>query len=161
MSLLLELEHQVWLVQNMRWLKDTMWQFTNKPNNLGEFGGTQTKSAKISTVSMFIRPCIKDLGNLMKLLFCWLEIKNSIPFFSFPMKYLNLKNVSIFSRTNLPHQVMEFHDHPYPNGTKGYPPQADVLKYLHSYAERFDIKRHIKLSHLVIWFTYLDLRFYY
>ncbi|XP_055297698.1 senecionine N-oxygenase-like [Sitodiplosis mosellana] len=53
-------------------------------------------------------------------------------------------------RTNLPHQVMEFNDHPYPNGTKSYPPQADVLKYLHSYADRFGIKKHIKLSHLVI-----------
>ncbi|XP_055325882.1 uncharacterized protein LOC129579742, partial [Sitodiplosis mosellana] len=53
-------------------------------------------------------------------------------------------------RTNLPHQVMEFNDHPYPNGTKSYPSQADVLKYLHSYADRFEIKKHIKLSHLVI-----------
>lgn len=53
-------------------------------------------------------------------------------------------------RTNLPHQVMEFNDYPYPNGTKSYPPQADVLKYLHSYAEHFNIKKHIKLSHLVI-----------
>lgn len=45
---------------------------------------------------------------------------------------------------------MEFNGHPYPNGTKSYPPQADVLKYLHSYADRFEIKKHIKLSHLVI-----------
>lgn len=45
---------------------------------------------------------------------------------------------------------MEFNDYPYPNGTKSYPPQVDVLKYLHSYAEHFDIKKHIKLSHLVI-----------
>lgn len=45
---------------------------------------------------------------------------------------------------------MEFIDHSYPNGTKSYPPQVEVLKYLHSYAERFNIKSHIKLNHLVI-----------
>lgn len=45
---------------------------------------------------------------------------------------------------------MEFNGHPYPNGTKSYPPQADVLKYLHSYADRFNINQHIKLNHLVI-----------
>lgn len=45
---------------------------------------------------------------------------------------------------------MEFEDLSYPNGTKGYPPQAEVLKYLHTYADRFDIKKHIKFNHLVI-----------
>lgn len=46
---------------------------------------------------------------------------------------------------------MEFGpDHPYPNGTASYPPQPDVLKYLHSYADRFGMKNHIKLNHLVI-----------
>ncbi|XP_031638724.1 senecionine N-oxygenase-like [Contarinia nasturtii] len=53
-------------------------------------------------------------------------------------------------RTNLPHQLMEFPDFPYPNGTIPYPPQADVLNYLHSYADHYDIKKHIKLNHLVI-----------
>lgn len=45
---------------------------------------------------------------------------------------------------------MEYPDYPYPNATKSYPPQVDVLKYLHSYADHFDVKKHIKLSHLVI-----------
>lgn len=45
---------------------------------------------------------------------------------------------------------MEFEDLSYPNGTKGYPPQPEVLKYLHTYADRFDIKKHIKFNHLVI-----------
>lgn len=45
---------------------------------------------------------------------------------------------------------MEYPDFKYPNGTLPYPSQADVLKYLDSYANRFDIKKHIKLNHLVI-----------
>lgn len=45
---------------------------------------------------------------------------------------------------------MEFPDHPYPKGTISYPFQPVVLNYLQSYADRFDIKKHIKFSHLVI-----------
>lgn len=45
---------------------------------------------------------------------------------------------------------MSFPDHPYPEETKQYPPQRDVLKYLDSYAERFGLKSHIKYSTLVI-----------
>lgn len=56
----------------------------------------------------------------------------------------------ILFRTNLPHQVMEFPDFPYPEGTKSYPPQAKVLKYLNSYVDKFDLKKHIQFGHLVI-----------
>lgn len=45
---------------------------------------------------------------------------------------------------------MEFPDHPYPKGTISYPFQPIVLNYFQSYAGRFDIKKHIKFSHLVI-----------
>lgn len=45
---------------------------------------------------------------------------------------------------------MEFPDFQYPEGTRSYPPQADVLKFLHSYADKFDLKKHIKFSHVVI-----------
>lgn len=45
---------------------------------------------------------------------------------------------------------MEFPDHSYPNGTISYPYQPDVLNYLQSYADRFDVKKHIKFSHMVI-----------
>lgn len=45
---------------------------------------------------------------------------------------------------------MEYADFKYPNGTKGYPPQPEVLKYLHSYADNFDVKKHIKFNHLII-----------
>lgn len=45
---------------------------------------------------------------------------------------------------------MEFSDFHYPNETKGYPPQPEVLKFLHSYADHFDLKKHIKFNHMVI-----------
>lgn len=45
---------------------------------------------------------------------------------------------------------MEFPDHYYPNGSIQYPPQSEVLKFLHSYADRFDLKKLIKFSHLVV-----------
>lgn len=46
--------------------------------------------------------------------------------------------------------MMEFLNHPHPNGTQSFQPQKDVLKYLRSYAERFDLNKYIKLSHLVV-----------
>lgn len=58
-------------------------------------------------------------------------------------------SVRIF-RANLPFQVMEFPDHKYPENATSYPPHRDVLAFIHSYADRFDLKRHIKLSHLTI-----------
>lgn len=45
---------------------------------------------------------------------------------------------------------MEFSDYHYPNETKGYPPQPEVLKFLHSYADRFDLHKHIKFNHMVV-----------
>lgn len=45
---------------------------------------------------------------------------------------------------------MEFKDHQYPNETLIYPPSEDVLKYLKSYANRFNLEKYIKFNHLVI-----------
>lgn len=45
---------------------------------------------------------------------------------------------------------MEYPDFHYPDGTISYPPHTEVLKFLHSYADHFDLKKHIKFSHLVI-----------
>lgn len=53
-------------------------------------------------------------------------------------------------KTNLPYQVMEFPDFSYPEDTSSFPSQSDVLNYLHSYANRFDLKKLIKFSHLVM-----------
>lgn len=45
---------------------------------------------------------------------------------------------------------MEFTNFHYPNETIPYPPQSDVLKYLNSFAEHFDLNKLIRLSHLVV-----------
>lgn len=53
-------------------------------------------------------------------------------------------------RTNTPYQLIEFPDHRHPNNIPSFPTQADILKFLHSYADRFDLQKYIKLNHLVI-----------
>lgn len=45
---------------------------------------------------------------------------------------------------------MEFPGHPYPNDTLSFPPHSDVLKYLHSFVDRFKLKKYIKFEHLVV-----------
>lgn len=45
---------------------------------------------------------------------------------------------------------MEFPGHHYPNDTLSFPPQSDVLKYLHSFADRIDLEKHIKFEHFVV-----------
>lgn len=45
---------------------------------------------------------------------------------------------------------MSFPDFSYPTNTTPYPTQADVLKYLHSYVNEFDLKKSIRLSRLVV-----------
>lgn len=45
---------------------------------------------------------------------------------------------------------MEFPDHRYQEGSAAYPTQAKVLEFIHSYADRFDLKKLIKSSHTVI-----------
>lgn len=45
---------------------------------------------------------------------------------------------------------MSYPDHPYPKDTIPFPPSGDVLKYLQSYADRFDLKKYIKFTHLVV-----------
>lgn len=45
---------------------------------------------------------------------------------------------------------MELKDHHFPNNTSPYPRSEDVLLYLQSYADHFDLKKYIKFNHLVI-----------
>ncbi|XP_031629554.1 senecionine N-oxygenase-like [Contarinia nasturtii] len=52
-------------------------------------------------------------------------------------------------RTNIPHQTMELPLHKYPNGTPSYLSHENVWQYLNTYADRFDLKKHVKLHHLV------------
>lgn len=46
--------------------------------------------------------------------------------------------------------MMEFPGHSFPNNTISFPPHSDVLKYLQSYADKFDLKKYIQFNHLVI-----------
>lgn len=46
--------------------------------------------------------------------------------------------------------MMEFPDFHHTNDTKPFPTQADILQFLHSYADHFDLNEHIKLNHLVV-----------
>lgn len=45
---------------------------------------------------------------------------------------------------------MEYPGHSYPKNTLPYPPQADVLNYIHSYVDRFNLKKLIKFRHQII-----------
>lgn len=45
---------------------------------------------------------------------------------------------------------MEFKDHHYPKDTNNYPPSNVVLKFLQTYADRFNLRKYIKFSHQVI-----------
>ena len=58
--------------------------------------------------------------------------------------------MSDFFRTNLPKQVMAFPDHPFPNELPSFITNQDVVRYLDTYAERFELKKYIKLDHLVV-----------
>lgn len=46
--------------------------------------------------------------------------------------------------------MMEFPDYHHTNDTASFPNQADILKFLHSYADHFELNKHIKLNHLVV-----------
>ncbi|XP_063831480.1 senecionine N-oxygenase-like isoform X1 [Ostrinia nubilalis] len=52
-------------------------------------------------------------------------------------------------RTNLPKVIMELHDFPMPKDTPSYPPWENYYNYLKSYAEHFDLYKHIKFQHHV------------
>lgn len=45
---------------------------------------------------------------------------------------------------------MEFPDHHYPSFTIPFPAQPDVLKYIQSFADRFDLKKLIRFHHVVV-----------
>lgn len=49
-------------------------------------------------------------------------------------------------RTNTSKQVSAFSDHPFPEETPDFPTRAEVLQYLHRYAEQFNLRRWIRLN---------------
>lgn len=46
--------------------------------------------------------------------------------------------------------MMEFPHYDFPFETRAFPTQPQMLKYLHSYADHFNVKKHIKFNHLVV-----------
>lgn len=52
-----------------------------------------------------------------------------------------------FHRTNLPKEVMQYLDHPYPKEIeKSYLKQPEVLEYIQDYSKRFNLEKAIKVS---------------
>lgn len=56
------------------------------------------------------------------------------------------KNLS----TNLPKEIMQFPDFPFPSQTNSYIRAKNVNDYLNSYANHYDLRRFIKFSHYVV-----------
>ena len=52
-------------------------------------------------------------------------------------------------RTNLPVQIMQYSELPFPKHVNSFAPHTDVLKYLEAYCEEFSLKRMIKFNCLV------------
>ncbi|XP_058065614.1 senecionine N-oxygenase-like [Anopheles bellator] len=52
-------------------------------------------------------------------------------------------------RTNLPKEVMGYPDFPVPPQTDSYIVSDDILSFLKLYADRYDVKRHIRFNHHV------------
>ena len=54
-----------------------------------------------------------------------------------------------FCRTNLPKEVMAFPDYPFPNQEESFLHHTEVLKYLESYCDHFDVRPCIKVDFLI------------
>lgn len=52
--------------------------------------------------------------------------------------------------TNAPKEVMGYPTEPFPDGERSYIPAEDVLNYYISYADKFELRRHIKFEHYVV-----------
>ncbi|XP_042209897.1 flavin-containing monooxygenase FMO GS-OX5-like isoform X2 [Homarus americanus] len=52
-------------------------------------------------------------------------------------------------KTNLPKEVMGFPDFPFPSGEESFLHHSQVLQYLDSYAEHYNLHPHIKYGHFV------------
>ena len=53
------------------------------------------------------------------------------------------------SRTNLPKQVMEYPDFPFPVNCKTFPTHGEVLDYLQAYSSSFGLEEFIQFEHKV------------
>lgn len=53
-------------------------------------------------------------------------------------------------KTNLPKELMCYPDFPFPPQEKSYLPASDVLDYLNSYVDTFNVREKIKFNHHVV-----------
>lgn len=53
-------------------------------------------------------------------------------------------------RTNLPKELMQFPDFPFPPNEESFLPACDVDDYLNNYADTFGLRKYIKLNHHVL-----------
>nr|WPH24932.1 flavin-dependent monooxygenase 3C [Chilo suppressalis] len=65
--------------------------------------------------------------------------------FGLPIHTSMYKNL----RTNLPKEIMGFPDFPVPESEQSYLPANEILAFLQSYADKYDVTSHIKFNHYV------------
>lgn len=67
-------------------------------------------------------------------------------------KYGNDIHSSMYKnlRTNLPKEIMGYHDFPFPPSMKSYLPASDVNDYLNHYVDTFHLRGYIKFRHHVL-----------
>ena len=58
--------------------------------------------------------------------------------------------IDICYRTNLPKEVMAYPDVPFPEDLPSFVTNADVNKYLETYTQHFNLRKHIKFNHEVL-----------
>ena len=51
----------------------------------------------------------------------------------------------LFSRTNLPKEIMAFPDLPFPSHLPSFMHHTDVLQYLQDYTDMFDLRKYIQV----------------
>lgn len=65
---------------------------------------------------------------------------------------------SSFPRTNLPKEVMQFPDFPFPEKEESFVHHADVLNYLEDYAMHYNLHQYIKVTLILVHILFQDLK---
>lgn len=55
----------------------------------------------------------------------------------------------IYHSADFPHELMAYHDFPFPPNVSTFAAQQDVLQYLEDYCEHYSLNQHIKFRHRV------------
>ena len=57
--------------------------------------------------------------------------------------------ILVVYRADFPHELMSYHDFPFPPNTPTFAKQQQVLQYLKDYCEHYSLNQHIKFRHRV------------